>query len=58
MIDTTPIITTQNSLIIFGGSPSPVTDIEMEYDIVSAVVITNINVNNNKTITMTVPNGK
>ena len=51
-------MTTQKSLIILGGSPSPVTDIDIENDIVSAVVITKIKVSNNNTMTSAVPNGR
>ena len=53
----TPIIMTQNKRINLGGFPSPVTAIEMEYDIESAVVITKTNVKINMANTKTSPKG-
>src|SRR5699024_5570548 len=48
MIDIAPIMNTQKTRITFGGSPSPVTAMEMEKDMESAVETTNTSVRTSK----------
>src|SRR5690625_3004924 len=50
------IMTAQNSRMTFGGFPTPVTHMEIEYDMESTVVTTNSVVKNKKTEDMMNPN--